>query len=152
MIFAEVTGGRDVCDHRARRVAGTLLGGWLTQRSAARARQYEEISRARASLLRLASILVAERAEDDRAVAEAAEQATSGVTLGYGSSTALTLLATLKDWRRFERDSFPRRRARDETLAVLDKMLERSLPRGLRPSRGSFGEQWDLSSATRRPD
>jgi hypothetical protein len=130
---------------------GTALGGWLTQRGAARARQDEEVTRARGSLLRLASILVTERAEDVEDVDDAAEHAAAAVmTLGYGSKTALAMLATVKDWRRFEAGSFPRTRARDETLDLLDRMLAASLPADVRPK--DLHAATELSSAVRRPD
>jgi hypothetical protein len=153
MILAEVTVVATAGITALAGLVGTLLGGWLTQRSAVANRQYEEITRARASLLRLASMLVTDRAEDAKALAEAAEQAASSVmTLGYGSATALTMLDTAHRWQRFEPGSFPRRRARDETLEVLDKMLERSLPRELRPTSKFSAEEWALRSGTSRPD
>jgi hypothetical protein len=151
MIAAEVTVVATSAITALAGLLGTLLGGWLTQRSAASARQYEEITRARTALLRLASILVTDSGEDDQAVAQAAEEAAASVmALGYGSKTALTMLATMKEWRRFEPDSFPRQRAREEVLEVLDKMLERSLPRELRPKHHE--EAWQLESGVRRPD
>ena len=153
MIVAEVTVVATAAITAFAGLAGTLLGGWLTQRSANATRQYEETTRARASLIRLASMLVTDRAEDANAVAEAAEQAASAaMTLGYGSVTALTMLDTVKRWHGFESDSFPRQRARDETLDVLDRMLERSLPRELRPKSRQISEEWQLRSGTHRPD
>jgi hypothetical protein len=151
MVIAEVTVVATAAITALAGLLGTALGGWLTHRSAMSSRQYEEVSRARASLLRLASILVTDASEDERAVAEAAESAASGVlTLGYGSKTALTILETIKAWERFEVGSFPRTRARDETLGVLDQMLARSLPRELQPKDELVA--WDLSSGVRRPD
>lgn len=131
---------------------GTLLGGWLTRRSASGARQQEEIAAARVVLVRVASLIVREGGgEDAQTVSQAADQAAVGaITLGYGSKTALAMLEAIKEWHRFEPASFPRRKARDELLTVLDEMIERSLPAGLRPK--GHAKATELVSAVRRPD
>lgn len=131
---------------------GTFVGAWLTQRSAVSARQQEEIATARVALVRLASLLVTDDSDGESTIQVAQEAATGSIALGHGSATALAMLEAVTTWRGFERGSFPRSRARDEMLPLLDEMLEKSLPPSLRYKGGPLGPPWQLQSAVRRPD
>ena len=131
-------------------LGGVALGGWITQRSTITARQLEEVDRARAALLRLAALLVAGPSEDKDIGQIAEDAAVAAIALGYGSRTALNMIQTMDSWRGFERGSFPYRRARDEMLPVLDRMLERSLPSRLRSK--DTATPTEILGASRRPD
>ncbi|MBB5867265.1 hypothetical protein F4553_000644 [Allocatelliglobosispora scoriae] len=126
-------------------LGGTVLGGWITQRGADAGKRSEEVARARVALLRLATTLVADATDDAMAVAE--EAAVASIALGYESGTALKILDAMRSWARFEPGGFPRIRARDEILSVLDTMLAESLPPGKRLSK-----TLDLQVAVSRPD
>ena len=126
-------------------LGGTVLGGWITQRGADAGKRADETARARVALLRLATTLVADATDDAMAVAE--EAAVAAIALGYESATALKILDAMRSWARFEPGGFPRIRARDEILSVLDTMLADSLPPGKRLSR-----TLDLQIAVSRPD
>lgn len=131
-------------------LGGTALGGWITLRGTITTRQLEEVSRARAAVLRLASLLVAGPSEG-KDVGQIAEDAAAGaMALGYGSKTALVIIETMESWRGFEPASFPNRRARDELLPILDRMLERSLPPRLRSK--DTRTATEVLGAIRRPD
>jgi hypothetical protein len=131
-------------------LGGTALGGWITRRSTITARHLEEVDRARAALLRLASLLINGPSEGKN-IGQIAEDAAAGaMALGYGSSAALTIIETMESWRRFQSDSFPDQRARNELLPLIDRMLERSLPSDLRTK--DPATVTDLKIAVRRPD
>jgi hypothetical protein len=93
---------------------GTLLGGWVSQRAAVSSKVQEEIANSRSSLVSLAAVLVDDHYEDEQFPSIVQSAATAVIGLGYSSATAVRLLQSVQDWKKFERGSFPRRRAQEE--------------------------------------
>jgi hypothetical protein len=133
-------------------LGGAALGGWITQRSATSAKHLDEVDRARTALLRLAALLVAESSErkDTKRITE--DAATGSIALGYGSKTALAIIGSMDTFAGFEYGSFPYRKAREDLLSALDKMLEQSLPKTKSLRYKDLAADWEIRSAVTRPD